>query len=113
VGHLLSYQVAVASAPGEALIDFRISVEPYMGFPNDNRAAYDYGSNLALALRLKGRLLMIHGTIDDDLPFSETMKMAEALNHSGKSYDLILLPEKGHDLWTSDNFWDRGSPSIS
>ncbi|HEY4580642.1 MAG TPA: prolyl oligopeptidase family serine peptidase, partial [Candidatus Acidoferrales bacterium] len=45
---------------------------------------------------LKGKLLLIHGTSDTAVPFSQTMQMVDALNRAGKPYDLIVLPEWGH-----------------
>ncbi len=100
------YRVGVASSPNVALSDFRVSVEPYMGLPQSNRDAYEYGSNLRLAGNLKGKLLLIHGTSDDDVPFAETMKMVEALIRAGKPYDLFVLPEMHHDLWNSKAYWE-------
>ena len=92
------YHVGVASAPAVALSDFRRSVEPYMGLPQNNKDAYEYGSNLRLAGKLKGKLLLIHGTGDDDVPFSTTIKMVEALIRAGKPHDLIVLPEQHHQF---------------
>ncbi len=92
------YQVGVASAPAVAMSGFSRSIEPYMGLPQNNKEAYEYGSNLRLAGNLKGKLLLIHGTSDDDVPFSETMKMVEAFIRVGKPYDLIVLPEKNHAI---------------
>ncbi len=92
------YQVGVASAPAVAMSGFSRSIEPYMGLPQNNKEAYEYGSNLRLAGNLKGKVLLIHGTSDDDVPFSETMKMVEAFTRVGKPYDLIVLPEKTHAI---------------
>ena len=49
-----------------------------------------------MAGNLKGKLLFIHGTSDESVPFSHTMKMVEALIRAEKPYDLIVLPEWGH-----------------
>ncbi len=68
-----------------------------MGLPQENREGYDYASNLLLAGNLAGKLLLIHGTSDTGATFSGTMKMVEALTQAGKPYDLIVLPEEGHD----------------
>ena len=78
--------------------DFSRSIEPYMGLPQNNKVAYEYGSNLLLAGNLKGKVLLIHGTSDDDVPFSATMKMVDAFTREGKPYDLIVLPEQTHDI---------------
>ena len=68
-----------------------------MGLPQENTEGYEYASNLRLAGNLEGKLLLIHGTSDTGEPFSATMKMVEALIQEGKVYDLIVLPEEGHD----------------
>ncbi len=69
-----------------------------MGPIEKNKEAYTYASNLRLADRLKGKLLLTHGTSDVNVPFSHTVKMIEALIRAGKRYDLIVLPEQGHDI---------------
>lgn len=100
------YHVGIASAPLVDLYDFRVSIEPYMGLPKNNKEGYDYGSNLRLAGNLKGKLLFIHGTSDDDTHFSATMKMVEALIRASKPYDLIVLPDQHHDFTgTSRTYW--------
>ena len=95
------YHVGIASAPAVALSDFSRFIEAYMGLPKNNEEAYEYGSNLRLADNLKGKLLLIHGTSDDDVPFSATMKMVDAFTRAGKHYDLIVLPEQTHAIGSS------------
>lgn len=68
----------------------------WLGPPERNKDAYEYASNLRLAGNLKGKLLLIHGTSDTAVPFSQTMRMVEALIRAGKPYDLIVPPEWGH-----------------
>ena len=78
--------------------------EGLLGPPETNRAAYEYASNLRLASELKGRLLLIHGTRDTDVPISHTMRMVDALIKAGEPYDLIVLPDQPHvptgNSWT-------------
>ena len=57
---------------------------------------YQSESTIKLAGNLKGKLLLINGTNDIYSPFSQTMKMIDALIQAGKLYDLIVLPEQGH-----------------
>jgi dipeptidyl aminopeptidase/acylaminoacyl peptidase len=91
------YHVGVARAPGVDLRDLQADgVEPFMGLLEKNPEAYEYASNLHLAENLTGKLLMIHGTSDKDVPFSQTLKMVEALIEAGKTYDLFLLPGENH-----------------
>jgi dipeptidyl aminopeptidase/acylaminoacyl peptidase len=92
-----TFQVGVAIAPVGDLDDhMAVAIEPYMGLPQQNRAAYDYASNLLLAGRMKGHLLLIHGTSDVNATFSATMKMVNALIEAGKPYDLLVVPEMNH-----------------
>lgn len=101
------YSAAVISAPAVDLIDFRIAVEPYMGcLPVNCPDAYAQGSNTALISRLRGRLMILHGTMDDDVPLAETMKLVDALNRAGKRYELVLLPGRDH-LPQVDPAWAR------
>ncbi|HYN81776.1 MAG TPA: DPP IV N-terminal domain-containing protein [Gemmatimonadaceae bacterium] len=72
-----------------------------LGPPETNKEAYAYASNLLLAGNLRGKLLLMHGTSDVEVPFSHTMRMVDALNRAGKRYDLIVLPKWGH--WVPGN----------
>ena len=90
------YQVGVAIAPLTELAAHWAS-ESGMGPIEKNKEAYTYASNLRLADQLKGKLLLIHGTSDVNVPFSNTVKMIAALIRARKSYDLLVMPGQGHD----------------
>ncbi|MCA1603419.1 MAG: prolyl oligopeptidase family serine peptidase [Acidobacteria bacterium] len=53
-------------------------------------------SNLPLADRLQGKLLIFHGTSDLAVPFNVTMKMVNEFIRHGKRVDLMLFPGKDH-----------------
>lgn len=89
------YHVGVAIAPITDMSEHWRN-EVYWGPPQENREAYEQASNLPLAGKFKGKLLLIHGTSDRDVPISHTMKMVEAFIRAGKPYDLIVLPEQPH-----------------
>lgn len=89
------YHVGVASAPVTDLY-YGNAMEVYMGLPQENKEGYEHASNLRSVEKLKGNLLLIHGTSDFSVPLSATMKMIEALIAANKHYDLILLPEQDH-----------------
>ncbi len=80
-----------------------IAREYHMGLPQNNQKGYEYASNLPLASDLNGKLLLIVGT--DDVLFSQTIKMVDALIRANKHFDLILLPEKGHSLHGVSAYW--------
>jgi dipeptidyl aminopeptidase/acylaminoacyl peptidase len=91
------YHVGVAGSP---LTDLAAhwAMESAMGPIEKNKEAYTYASNLPLADQLKGKLLLTHGTSDVNVPFSNTVKMIEALIRARKPYELLVLPGQGHDI---------------
>ena len=92
------YHVGVARAAGtwDNPEDDPFGTDSYRDLLTGSKEALDYASNLNLAANLKGKLLIIHGTSDADVPFSNAMKMADALIRAGKYFDLIVLPGAGH-----------------
>ncbi|WP_028376602.1 S9 family peptidase [Leeuwenhoekiella sp. MAR_2009_132] len=89
------YKVAVASSGDH---DFRMEKawwpEMYMGYPVDER--YEQVSNVTMAPNLKGKLLLVHGGIDDNVNPSGTYKLAEALIKADKDFDLLIIPSQRH-----------------
>ena len=89
------YKVAVASSGDH---DHRMEKawwpEMYMGWPVDS--TYQEQSNVTMAGNLKGKLLLVHGGIDDNVNPSATFKMAEALIKADKQFDLLILPSQRH-----------------
>lgn len=89
------YKVAVASAADH---DHRMEKawwpEMYMGWPVDS--AYHEQSNITNAKNLKGKLLLVHGGIDENVNPSATFKLAEALINADKQFDMLILPSQRH-----------------
>jgi len=89
------YKVAVASSADH---DHRMEKawwpEMYMGWPVDS--AYHLQSNITMAGNLKGKLLITHGGIDDNVNPSATFKLAEALIKNDKQFDMLILPSQRH-----------------
>ena len=89
------YKVAVASSADH---DHRMEKawwpEMYMGWPVDS--AYQTQSNITLAPNLKGKLLLVHGGLDDNVNPSATFKLAEALIKANKEFDLLIIPSQRH-----------------
>lgn len=84
-------------APDEAANGLRL----WMGAPEENKAGYEFASNLPIARNLVGRLLLIHGTSDLNAPFASTIRMIDALERADKAFDLIVLPEQDHSAQNS------------
>ncbi len=92
------FHVGVSGAP---VVDFAAAtapIEPYMGLPQDNIEGYEQGSNVALADRLEGKLLIIIGTSDVNVTFNHTMRLSNAFITAKKFFDLIVMPEETHRL---------------
>jgi dipeptidyl aminopeptidase/acylaminoacyl peptidase len=89
------YKVAVASSADH---DFRMEKawwpEMYMGWPVDS--TYHEVSNITMAANLKGKLLITHGGIDENVNPSATFKLAEALVKANKEFDMLIFPSQRH-----------------
>lgn len=89
------YKVGVASSADH---DFRMEKawwpEMYQGWPVDS--TYHQISNVTNAKNLKGKLLITHGGLDDNVNPSATFKLAEAFIKADKEFDLLILPSQRH-----------------
>lgn len=91
------YKVAVASSPDQDLLCYLgYWAEKYQGLPIDGR--YRNQANAALAEALQGRLLMIHGELDDNVNPYATPRFVDALIRADKDFDLLIVPGANHDL---------------
>lgn len=62
----------------------------------DGSTNYDNQANQLAASNLQGKLLLAHGTLDTNVPHSNTMLVVDALIAANKDFDLLLLPNRGH-----------------
>ncbi|MBT8405155.1 MAG: S9 family peptidase [Gemmatimonadetes bacterium] len=62
----------------------------------DGTTNYDNQANQLVAGNLEGKLLLAHGTLDDNVPHSNTMLVADALIEANKDFDLVLFPNRRH-----------------
>ena len=62
----------------------------------DGTTNYDNQANQLLAENLVGKLLIAHGTLDTNVPVSNTMLLVDALIAANKDFDLLILPNRGH-----------------
>lgn len=78
-----------------------ISVERFFGVPGVKGAdgdTYARVDNLHLANHLKGKLMLVAGDIDQNVPFNQTVALSDALIKAGKEFDLVLVPNAAHDV---------------
>ena len=70
--------------------------EQWMGYPID--ASYSTSSNVDNAYRLKGKLLLINGELDDNVDPASTLQVVSALMKANKNFEQLYLPGKTHSL---------------
>jgi len=73
-----------------------IYTERYMRTPSENPAGYKSASPLEAAANLKAKLLIIHGTSDDNVHLQNTINFLDALIHAGQPYEFHLQPGQKH-----------------
>jgi dipeptidyl-peptidase-4 len=89
--------VSVAPVPDQRLYD-TIYQERYMGLPETNEDGYRRGSPISFAEGLKGKLLVVHGSGDDNVHYQGTEKLVNRLVELGKPFDLMVYPGRTHAI---------------
>ena len=89
--------------------------EQYMGLPErgpDGQSRYDTQDDQRLAANLQGHLLLMDGTMDDNVPPYETLLLIRAFIRANKDFDLLMLPNQRHEyrgtarLYAARRRWD-------
>ena len=94
------YKVAVSGAGNH---DNRIYADPWgekwqglLTTNEDGSTNYDNQANQLLVDGLQGKLLLAHGTLDDNVPPNNTLVVVDALIKANKDFDLLILPNRTH-----------------
>ena len=91
------FKVGIANSPGT---DWRlyddIYTERYMGLLPENEAGYIKSSCMTYADSLRGKLLIVHSMMDDNVHPINTMQLLTALTNAGKDFDLRIFPPGAH-----------------
>jgi len=94
------YQVGVSVAP---VADLRlydtIYQERYCGLPQDHPEEYKQSSPITFAGQLKGQLLLVHGTGDDNVHYQGTEALLNALVAANKSFTVMPYPNRSHGIY--------------
>ncbi len=93
--------ISVAPVPDQKLYD-TIYQERYMGLPQENAEGYRLGSPINFAEGLKGKLLIVHGTGDDNVHYQGTERLVNRLVELGKPFDLMVYPNRSHAISEGD-----------
>ncbi len=93
------FKVGIAVAP---VTDFRwydtIWTERYMGLLSGNEAGYESASAITYLDQLEGKLLLIHGTGDDNVHSQNSLRMIQEAVTAGKQIDMLFYPNKNHGI---------------
>ena len=97
--HSQSFKMGIA---GGTVADWRdydsIYTERYMQTPQNNPEGYKNSSPVNAAKNLHGKLLLIHGAIDDNVHMANTMQFVYELQKAGKQFQLMLYPKSRHGV---------------
>ncbi len=89
--------MAVAPVPDQRLYD-TIYQERYMGLPSTNAEGYEAASVINFAQGLKGDLLIVHGSGDDNVHYQGTELLVNRLIELGKPFDFMTYPDRTHAI---------------
>jgi dipeptidyl-peptidase-4 len=87
----------VAPVPDQKLYD-TIYQERYMGLPQENLDGYRVGSPINFAAELKGKLLLIHGSGDDNVHYQGTERLINRLVELRKPFNVMVYPNRTHSI---------------
>ncbi len=93
------FKTGIAIAPVTNLLFYdNIYTERYMGLPQENMEAYVSGSPLSHVKGLKGNLLLIHGSGDDNVHYSNTEALLNELVKYNKQFQFMEYPNRTHNI---------------
>jgi len=97
--HSKAWKLGIAGGTGTDWRNYdSIYTERYMMTPKNNPDGYDRTSIVKSAAGLTGKLLLIHGAIDDNVHLQNTMQFAYELQKADKQFDLMIYPTARHGV---------------
>ncbi|MFY9252177.1 MAG: S9 family peptidase [Fuerstiella sp.] len=99
---LYSTGISIAPVPDQLGYD-TIYQERYMGLPSDNPDGYKDGSAIHICDQLKGKLLLIHGTGDDNCHYATMEQLIDKLIEHNKQFDMLSYPNRTHAIREGKN----------
>jgi len=101
-GNVFKTGIAVSFVALQTLYD-NVYQERYMGLPEDNKYGYKEGSPLTHAGKLHGKLMIIHGTGDDNVHYQNFEMMVNELIKNNKLFSMMSYPNRDHGIWQGVN----------
>jgi dipeptidyl-peptidase-4 len=97
--HSMKFKCGIA---GAGVYDWRlydtIYTERYMAMPQHNAAGYDTSSVVKAAKNLHGELLIVHGTMDDNVHMQNSVQLIYELQKAGKQFEVMVYPRSRHGV---------------
>ena len=93
--------IAVAPVPDQRLYD-AVYQERYMGLPEGNPEGYRLGSPITFADSLRGNLLLVHGTGDDNVHYQGSERLINALVRGNKQFTMMAYPNRSHGIYEGE-----------
>ena len=98
--HSETFKAGISGAP---VTDWKnydsIYTERYMGTPQNNSTGYESSSVLyGQAENLHGKMLLIHGTIDDNVHLNNSLQFVKELQDAGKQFETMFYPSNRHAI---------------
>ncbi len=98
------YQTGVSVAPVTDLRYYdNLYEERYMGLLSENPEDYEQGSPITHAGNLRGNLLLIHGTADDNVHYQHAEALINELIRQDKQFDFMAYPNRSHGIYEGEN----------
>jgi dipeptidyl-peptidase-4 len=94
--------IAIAFVSNQKLYDTAYQ-ERYMGLPDKNTEGYVQGSPITHASGLEGKLLLIHGTADDNVHYQSFEMLVDELIKQDKQFDMFSYPMRTHAIREREN----------
>jgi len=94
--------MSVAPVSDQHLYD-TIYQERYMGLPKDNEEDFRRGSPITYVGGLRGKLLIVHGSGDDNVHYQSTQVLVIALIAANKQFSMMEYPNRRHDISQGEN----------
>ncbi|MBZ5855683.1 S9 family peptidase [Flavihumibacter profundi] len=102
------YKTGIAiAAVGNQLTYDNIYQERYMGLPQENREDFVKGSPITYAKNLRGKLLYIHGTGDDNVHYNNAEMLVNELIRYNKQFQMMSYPNRTHSISEGEGTFDH------
>lgn len=100
------FKAAIAVAPVTTWRYYdTIYTERYLQTPQQNAAGYDDNSPITHVDKLKGNLLLIHGTGDDNVHYQNAVDLVDALIKADKQFETMYYPNRNHGISGGNTSW--------